>query len=137
MNRYFISLIVCILAIIPSLYAQKQKSILAPGAKPEKLAGGFSFTEGPVADKAGNVYFTDQPNNKILKWSTDGKLTTFCDNCGRANGMFFDRNGNLITCSDQENEIWSIDQSGNHQVLVKDFEGKKLNGPNDLWIHPS
>ncbi len=115
---------------------QKHKSIIAQGAKPEKLAGGFSFTEGPAVDKQGNIFFTDQPNNKILIWTVDGKLTTFCDNCGRANGQYFDRNGNLLSCSDMENELWSIDMQGNHTVLVSDFEGKKLNGPNDLWVHP-
>jgi gluconolactonase len=88
-------------------------------------------------DGQGNVYFTDQPNNKILKWSVDGQLTVFCDHCGRANGLYFDRMGNLISCSDQDNELWSIDQNGNFSILVKDFNGKKLNGPNDTWVHPS
>jgi len=114
--------------------AQTGKSIIAPGAAPENLAGGFSFTEGPAVDKAGNVWFTDQPNNKILIWTIAGELKVFCVHCGRANGLYFDRNGNLIACSDQENELWSIDMNGNHTVLVKDFIGKKLNGPNDLWI---
>jgi gluconolactonase len=116
---------------------QKHKSIIAQGAKPEKLASGFSFTEGPAVDKHGNIFFTDQPDNKILIWTVDGKLTTFCDNCGRANGLYFDRNGNLLSCSDMENELWSIDMQGNHTVLVSDFGGKKLNGPNDLWVHPN
>ena len=88
-------------------------------------------------DAQGSVYFTDQPNNKILKWSVDGQLTVFCDHCGRANGLYFDRKGNLISCSDQDNELWSIDQNGNYSILVKDFNGKKLNGPNDTWVHPS
>jgi len=48
--------------------------ILKPGASLVKLAGEFSFTEGPAADKAGNVYFTDQPNDRIMKWSTKGVL---------------------------------------------------------------
>jgi gluconolactonase len=120
-----------------SVVGQKSKSVVAPGAKPEKLAGGFSFTEGPAVDDQGNVYFTDQPNNKILKWSVEGQLTVFCNQCGRANGLYFDKRGQLISCSDQENELWSIDQKGDHVVLVTDYLGKKLNGPNDLWIHPS
>jgi gluconolactonase len=115
--------------------AQKSQSIIAPGAKVEKLADGFSFTEGPIADKKGNVYFTDQPNDKIFIWSVDGKLTEF-GSFGRANGMFFDRDGRLLSCSDLDNEIWSIGMDGSHIVLVSDFGGKKLNGPNDLWVHP-
>jgi gluconolactonase len=52
-------------------------SIIAEGATVQLLADGFSFTEGPIADKKGNVYFTDQPNNKIYKWSTAGELSVF------------------------------------------------------------
>lgn len=112
------------------------QEIIASGAQVEKLADGFSFTEGPAVDRKGNVYFTDQPNDRILKWSIDGKLSVFLDKTGRANGMYFDREGKLLSCSDMENEIWSIDPKGKHTVLFTDYEGKKLNGPNDLWIHP-
>jgi len=115
---------------------QDNKSIIAQDAKVEKLADGFSFTEGPAVDGEGNVYFTDQPNDKILKWSVDGQLSTFATGMGRANGMYFDKVGNLLTCSDLENELWQIGKDGSHVVLLTDFEGKKLNGPNDLWIHP-
>ena len=51
--------------------------VVAPGAKLEKLAGGFAFTEGPTCDAEGNLFFTDQPNDRILKWSVEGKLITF------------------------------------------------------------
>jgi len=103
----------------------------------QKLAASFSFTEGPASDKAGNVYFTDQPNDRIHKWSTDGKLTTFMEPCGRSNGMSFDSKGNLWSCADDKNELWSISPQGKVTVLVKDFGGKLLNGPNDVWPHPS
>jgi gluconolactonase len=114
---------------------QKNQSIIATGAEVEKLADGFSFTEGPVADKNGNVYFTDQPNDKIMIWSVEGKLSEF-GSFGRANGMYFDKDGRLLTCSDMDNELWSIGMDGSYTVLVADFEGKQLNGPNDVWAHP-
>jgi gluconolactonase len=107
-----------------------------PGAKVEKLAGDFSFTEGPTADAAGNVFFTDQPNDRILKWSVDGKLSTFLKPAGRSNGMSFDRRGNLIACADEKNELWSIARDGKVTVIWKEYQGKKLNGPNDVWVHP-
>ncbi len=110
--------------------------IIAPGATVQKLSGGFKFTEGPAADAQGNVFFTDQPNNRILKWSIDGKLSTFHENPGRANGLYFDKKGNLLACADLDNELWSIDMQGNATVLVRDYKGKKLNGPNDLWEDP-
>jgi gluconolactonase len=113
-----------------------ESSLIAPGAKLEKLAGDFMFTEGPTADALGNVFFTDQPNNRIMKWSVDGKLSTFLQPSGRANGMCFDAKGNLIACADEKTELWSIDPSGKVTVLVKDYQGKKLNGPNDVWVRP-
>jgi len=113
-----------------------EQSVVAPGAKVEKLADGFLFTEGPTADAAGNVFFTDQPNDRILKWSVDGKLSTFLQPSGRSNGMYFGRSGNLISCADENNQLWSVDPSGKVTVLVKDYAGKLLNGPNDVWMRP-
>lgn len=119
-----------------SVAAADAPGVRAAGAKLEKLSGEFAFTEGPACDAEGNVYFTDQPNDRILKWSTDGKLTTFLKPSGRSNGLTFDHHGNLLACADEHNQLWSIDSSGKATVLVKDFEGKLLNGPNDVWVRP-
>lgn len=110
--------------------------VIAPGAKLEKLAGDLIFTEGPTCDKEGNVFFTDQPNDRIMKWSVDGKLSTFLQPAGRANGMFFDPQENLIACADERTELWSITPDGKHTVLAKVFENKSLNAPNDVWVRP-
>ena len=112
------------------------ESVVAPGAKLEKLAGDFEFTEGPTCDTNGNVFFTDQPNDRIMEWSVDGKLSTFLQPAGRANGMFFDAKGSLIACADAKNELWAIAPDKNAIVLVKDYQGKYLNGPNDVWVSP-
>jgi len=111
-------------------------SVIAPGAKLEKLAGGFEFTEGPTSDRDGNVFFTDQPNNRILKWSMDGKLSTFLQPAGRSNGMYFDARGNLLACADEKTELWSIAPDGTRTVLAREFAVKPLNGPNDVWERP-
>ena len=110
--------------------------IIQPGDKVEKLADGFLFTEGPVADSKGNVYFTDQPNDRIMMWSLSGKLTTFMQPCGRSNGMSFDQDGNLWTCADQKNELWCISPDKKVTVIPSKYKGKPLNGPNDLWNTP-
>ncbi|HMH20648.1 MAG TPA: SMP-30/gluconolactonase/LRE family protein [Puia sp.] len=94
----------------------------------------FSFTEGASVDRRGNVFFTDQPNNKIWEYSTDGQLTLFLDSAGRSNGMYFDRKGNLVTCADEKGQLWSISPGKKITVLMSDFQGHQLNGPNDLWI---
>jgi gluconolactonase len=109
--------------------------IIAPGAKLEKLAGGFAFTEGPASDKRGNVYFTDQPNDRIHIWNVEGRLSTYREPCGRSNGLSFDTRGNLWACADDKNELWRIDPKGKVTVVVKGrYNGKLLNGPNDVWI---
>ena len=130
----FLSLVLlCVVSQIPAA----EKSVIAPGASLQKLAGDFSFTEGPACDAHGNVFFTDQPNDRILEWSTEGKLSTFMHPCGRVNGLSFDRQGNLWACADETNQLWRIDPTGKVTVVVKDYEGKLLNGPNDVWIRPS
>ncbi|MDR1224892.1 MAG: SMP-30/gluconolactonase/LRE family protein [Tannerella sp.] len=135
--RKFIILFTTLILTCVYVLARENKKIIAQGAEVKRLADGFRFTEGPAVDRDGNVYFTDQPNDRILKWSVDdGKLSVFSENTGRANGLYFDRKGHLLACSDGNNELWEFDMKGNHSVRVTDFEGKKLNGPNDLWVAP-
>ena len=128
-----------ILVLLPLLFFPAfaaNQGVIEPGAKLELLAEIFGFTEGPAADAEGNVFFTDQPYNRIYRWSVADQLTVFHDNAGRANGLYFGKDGNLYACADLNNEIWRIDPSGKITVLVKEYEGKRLNGPNDLWIDP-
>lgn len=115
-----------------------QKShIIADNAKLQLISSQFGFTEGPATDIHGNVFFTDQPNNRIWKYSVDGKLSIFLEKAGRSNGMYFDKQGNLITCADEHNQIWSIQPDGTSKVLLNDLNGLHFNGPNDLWITPA
>jgi len=144
MKRILLVLMVCVSLMYFSCStnraAQQQSntaSIFKTDTTPQLISRQFSFTEGPAADKQGNVFFTDQPNNTIWKYSTDGKLELFMDSAGRANGLYFDKEGNLIACADEQNQLWQIDKKGNVTVLLDDYEGKKLNGPNDVWVHPS
>jgi len=113
------------------------EGVVAPDAKLQKLSGGFQFTEGPTCDAHGNLFFVDQPNDRIMEWSADGKLSTFLQPSGRANGMMFDAQGNLIACADEHNQLWSIAPDKTVTVLVTNFSGKYLNGPNDVWIAPN
>jgi gluconolactonase len=103
-------------------------------SKPQLISKQFSFTEGASVDKKGNVFFTDQNNNKIWEYSTDGKLSVFLDSAGRSNGMYFDKKGNLVTCADEHEQLWSISPDKKVKVLLKDYQGHLMNGPNDIWI---
>jgi gluconolactonase len=111
-------------------------AVVASGATVEQLAGGLAFTEGPTCDADGNVLFTDQPNDRILKWSTEGRLSTFLQPAGRANGMYFAPGGDLIACADEKTALWSIAPDGTTTRLVDAYANRALNGPNDVWVRP-
>lgn len=112
-------------------------AIIKKGSAVEKLADGFLFTEGPSADKNGNVFFTDQPNDRILVWNQKSGLSVFMQPSGRSNGLSFDKDGYLWSCADEKNEIWKISPDKEVEVVIDNFEGKVFNGPNDLWIAPA
>ena len=118
----------------PTLPAHSN-DIVAEGEIPVRLADSYSFTEGPAVDARGDVYFTDQPNNKIFRWDCEsGEITLFTDQSGRSNGMYFDAQGNLIACADMDNQLWAFDLNGHSKILITGYRGKLLNGPNDVWI---
>ena len=135
LSRGLVALL-CALAYILACDGAAADELLAPGAKVEKLADGFAFTEGPASDAKGNVYFSDVRNSRIHKWSLDGKLTTARENTGLANGLYFDRQGNLLACEGGNRRLTSISPDGKVTVLADAYQGKKLNSPNDLWIDP-
>src|SRR5687767_12376180 len=92
--------------------AQKLTTSVTRQSMPILISNQFSFTEGPAVNKQGEVFFTDQPNNKIWKFDTKGKLSVFLDSAGRSNGTYFDSRGNLLTCADEKNQLWSITPKG-------------------------
>jgi sugar lactone lactonase YvrE/L-ascorbate metabolism protein UlaG (beta-lactamase superfamily) len=131
--RCFIALLILVAVMDRNV---TQASVVAKGAKVEILTGGFKFTEGPAADSQGNIFFTDIPNNRIHKWSLDGKLSTFRENSGGANGLSFDRRGNLLVCEGGGRRLVSITMRGSVRVLAEKYRSRKFNSPNDLWIGP-
>ena len=136
MKYLVILFMVMVSSLIPQKIAAQVSSIVAEDAKLIKIADHFDFTEGPAVDSRGNVYFTDQPNDQILKWSVDGELEIFLTPSGRSNGLYFDAEDNLYACADALGQLWKIDADKNIEVLLKDFQGMRLNGPNDLWVDP-
>jgi gluconolactonase len=117
--------------------------LVPPGARIEKLAGGFRFTEGPVwiHDGAGYLLFSDIPANAILKWTPDGKVSTFRQPVfpgtfpdGQfvgSNGLTLDRQGRLVSCEHGNRRMARTEKNGSITVLADRFEGKRLNSPND------
>ena len=110
--------------------------LVAPGANPVKLAGGFKFTEGPAVAANGDVYFTDIPNNRIHKWAvSEKKLSIFAEESNGANGLYFADDGSLYACQGNAKRVVAYTPDGSDtSSLAKRYDGKKFNKPNDLWI---
>jgi gluconolactonase len=133
----FTSSLILLIAIHLTGQVNNLDDILQPGTKLEKLADGLAFTEGPTADKNENIYFTDQPNNRIMKWNIKSGLSVFMEPAGRSNGLALDEKGNIWSCADEKNELWRISPDKKVEVVAGGFNEKLFNGPNDLWISPS
>lgn len=99
----------------------------------EKLVGDLKFTEGPAVDAQGNVYFTDIPNHMILIWTIEDNLDTFRVKSGRANGLYFDKDENLLVCEGEEGRISSTSPSDEYKIIAATYEDVRFNQPNDLW----
>ena len=130
-------LITLLLIIAISSGAQGQpapEALTCRGEQLQQAGSGYAFTEGPSVDRDGRVFFTDQPNDMIYVWDEKSGIALFKENCERANGTWFDRNGNLLACADLHNSIIKITPSGELITMYdKGFGGAHLNGPNDLW----
>ena len=135
MRRSTLLIVFC--CFVTLSHAQLSHPLVKTGAEVKRAAEGFTFTEGPISDKQGNVYFTDQPNDRILKYDLSGQLTTYMQPAGRANGLYIDRKGNLWACADEKTELWKISPKKKKSVVLGRYQNAQLNGPNDLWIHPN
>jgi len=128
-----------------SLYDQRMRLpllLLAVGLAPaqdfaelkvERVASGFTFTEGPVWAREGFLLFSDVPNNKIWKLAAEGK-EVFRDASNGANGNTFDAQGRLYSCESRTRRVTRTDKKGNLEVLAERWEGKRLNAPNDIVV---
>ena len=114
-----------------------QQSVVAPGAEVIKLADGFGFTEGPIANSKGDVFFVDDPNCKIHAWSvSEKKCSVFVHESAHANGMYFDKNDILYVCEGGTGSIVCYTPNGMRTVVANKFGVRHFNKPNDLWIDP-
>ncbi len=118
--------------------------VVPPGVRPEELATGFGFTEGPVWSPDGDLLFSDPNENTLYRWSRDGQVSVFRTKSGYAgvdiseykqpgsNGLTFDPQGRLTLCQHGERRVIRIEPTGAITVLADRYQGKRLNSPNDL-----
>ncbi len=126
-----------LLLFIPFAVFGQKDGIIAKNAQMEKAGTGYAFTEGPAVAADGSVYFTDQPNDRIYVWNEKEGISLWSENTGRSNGMYFDADNQLVACADLNNQMVRFNEDKKMEVLFENFDGKHLNGPNDLWIAPN
>jgi gluconolactonase len=149
MKKTTLFFLLLIFAIAPLASAQKANrkfeleaispkfwKLVSRDAKLETVASGFGFTEGPVWDKAGFLYVSDEETNKIFRvYIKDGRKEELIS-LGDPDGNTYDRQGRLIDCASVLRAIIAISKDGKYEVLADKFEGKKLNSPNDVVLGP-
>jgi len=117
-------------ALSPSFW-----SLIDRNAKPETVATGFGFTEGPMWDAAGFLYVSDETINKIFRVYPNGKKEEVIA-LGDPDGNTFDRRHRLIDCASVLRAIIEVTPDGKYKILADRFDGKKLNSPNDVIVGP-
>lgn len=119
---------------------------LSAMAQEPEIATTIAFTEGPTVDREGNVFFTDIINQRIMKLGADGGLSTFRERSNAANGLLIDPQDRLIACEGAEfvrpgvkvrgkPQVTRTDlKTGKVELLADSYEGKPLQGPNDVTM---
>ncbi len=113
----------------------KLAAIVPNNSRIERLATGFQFTEGPVWNpEDGVLYFSDIRTNRIHAWSPDAGVAVFREPSGNSNGLTYDQDGRLIICEHSTRRLGCLDRAGGYTVLCDQFQGKRLNSPNDAVV---
>lgn len=112
------------------------RKLLAPGARVDKVAGGFVFTEGPVWHPSGELFFSDMRGNKTYTWNPKEGATVHPGPGNRANGMAVDPQGRLVFCEHGGRKLSRLEKDGRFVTVVDRYQDKRLNAPNDLVITP-
>ena len=117
-------------------YDSAIRKIVPENVMPELIATGFGFTEGPVW--CGDYFlFSDIPRNRIVRlriYSNGPEVTTFRSPSGNANGLTLDRSGRLIACENSARRVTRTELDGSISVLAEQYEGRRLNSPNDVVV---
>lgn len=128
-------LIVLAVLLLATIGLRAAADEVAPAGEVKKVQTGFSFTEGPAPDGAGNLYFTDIPKNRIHCLSPSGELSVFLENSQRCNGLMVDGRGRLIACQGGAGRVIAIDlKTKEITVLADKYNGKRFLAPNDLTL---
>jgi gluconolactonase len=109
--------------------------LFAPDASLDKIATGFGFLEGPVWDRRGFIYVSDEEKNMLSRVYPDGRVEAVLS-IGDPDGSTLDAKGRLVTTASVLRAIIRVKKDGQYQVLADRYEGKRFNSPNDIVLGP-
>ncbi|MEN9936924.1 MAG: hypothetical protein RLZZ387_3503 [Chloroflexota bacterium] len=107
---------------------------LIEAGDPEKIAGGFEFTEGPVWHPDGYLLFSDIPAARIYQWRPGSEAVVWREGSGNSNGLTLDRQGRLVACEHGNRRVSRTAADGTVAAVAERYEGRRLNSPNDLVV---
>ena len=122
-------IIIIVIALMQISCAQEETKYLV-----EPIAEGFNFIEGPVL-KDGVVLFSDIPENTIFQWTEKDGVSEYYKPSGNSNGLALNAEGELLLAQHGKRRISKVTNDGDEVSLVDNYQGKKLNSPNDLTLH--
>src|SRR6202021_201157 len=104
----------------------------------KRLYTGTLWSEGPAWNGVGRyLVWSDIPNNVQMRWiEEEGRITTFRNPSGYSNGNTFDFEGRQLSCEHGGRRVVRYEYNGTVTVIADKFEGKRLNSPNDIVVHP-
>jgi len=105
---------------------------IVESTRPERLATGFVFTEGPVWHPDGYLLFVDLHRNLIFRLAPDGQPEVVRTNSGRSNGLTLDLQGRLLMCESDNGRVTRMADDGKITSIADRWEGTRLKGPNDV-----
>ncbi len=100
----------------------------------ERMAGGYRFADGPVWTPDKRLFFTELPTNTIYQWIPGQKIEPMRSESNGAQGLTFDPQDRLYICESRGRRVIRQDKKGKFDVLAEKWEGKRLNGPNDIVV---
>jgi gluconolactonase len=110
---------------------------LVAGDAVEAVASGFEYAEGPVWRRDGYLVFADSARGRVHRWDPKTGTALLREPSGRASGLGFDRDGNLVACEQETRRLSRTDREARVTGIVERFEEKRLNSPNDLVVSPN
>jgi gluconolactonase len=114
--------------------SEQVRELVDEDAAVERIATGFTFTEGPIFMPDGSLHFSDMPGDKRRRWHPEDGVSVLLEPSRKGNGMTRDNDGNLIVCEHVTSSVVRESPDGRRDILAYHWQGRYLNSPNDVIV---